>query len=33
MCLLLCALAFAAAVVLVVQVGVNATLRAGLGSR
>jgi len=32
MYLLLCALAFAAGVVLVVQVGVNATLRAGLGS-
>jgi bacterial/archaeal transporter family-2 protein len=30
--LLLCALAFAAGVVLVVQVGVNATLRTGLGS-
>ncbi len=30
--LLLCALAFAAGVVLVVQVGVNATLRSGLGS-
>ena len=32
MYVLLCALAFAAGVVLVVQVGVNATLRTGLGS-
>jgi len=32
MYLLLCLLAFAAGVVLVVQVGVNATLRGGLGS-
>lgn len=32
MYVLLCALAFAAGVVLVVQVGVNATLRGGLGS-